>query len=241
MSLGSIFGSVAIGKDTSGNFKLSPYGLAVRSGPDSRFIARRDDELVDVTDITFAGTENLIYRIPKMTPSEKDIIIRSDNPFSVLFVDKVDNDDGRVEGTDPDGNIQQVRPVTNLLTQALAERSSFFVTVASLDSFLEGGRESSLLSLLLLAGQAGGSNSAADPWRTMLFLQGLGGRELDEKTLALLMLLQGTAAAGTNDPLTIVLALRFVSEGYRRRGARQEPPRGPNERRRKKDRARGGL
>jgi len=197
--------------------------------------------LVDVTDITFAGTENLIYRIPKMTPSEKDIIIRSDNPFSVLFVDKVDNDDGRVEGTDPDGNIQQVRPVTNLLTQALAERSSFFVTVASLDSFLEGGRESSLLSLLLLAGQAGGSNSAADPWRTMLFLQGLGGRELDEKTLALLMLLQGTAAAGTNDPLTIVLALRFVSEGYRRRGARQEPPRGPNERRRKKDRARGGL
>jgi len=241
MSLGSIFGSVAIGKDTSGNFKLSPYGLAVRSGPDSRFIARRDDELVDVTDITFAGSENLIYRIPKMTPSEKDIIIRSDNPFSVLFVDKVDNDDGRVEGTDPDGNIQQVRPVTNLLTQALAERSSFFVTVASLDSFLEGGRESSLLSLLLLAGQAGGSNSAADPWRTMLFLQGLGGRELDEKTLALLMLLQGTAAAGTNDPLTIVLALRFVSEGYRRRGARQEPPRGPNERRRKKDRARGGL
>src|SRR5215510_10481394 len=105
MSLDSIFGSVAIGKDTSGNFKLSPYGLAVRSGPDSRFIARRRDELVDVTDITFAGTENLIYRIPKRTPSEEDIIIRSDNPFSVLFVDNAD-DPARVRGTDPDGNIQ---------------------------------------------------------------------------------------------------------------------------------------
>src|SRR5438477_6429913 len=136
MNTESIFGSVAVGKDTSGNFRLSPYGLAVRSAPDGRFVARHKDELVDVTDLTFDGSENFVFRIPKKAPEpKKDIVIRSDSPFSALFVDEVLSD-GRVRGTDPaTGDVQEYRPVTNLVTQLLGTGGSrhdlhFFVTVS---------------------------------------------------------------------------------------------------------------
>jgi len=39
MNLQSIFGSVEIGKDTTGNFKQSIYGIAVKKG-ENKFIAR---------------------------------------------------------------------------------------------------------------------------------------------------------------------------------------------------------
>ena len=101
MDLHSIFGSVAIGKDTSGNFKQSMYGLAVRPASDGKFVARHKGQLTDVTDLVFDGSETLFYRLPtKDLVPGKDVLVRSDNPFSVLFVDEI-LAGGLVKGTDP--------------------------------------------------------------------------------------------------------------------------------------------
>jgi hypothetical protein len=201
MNAQSIFGSVAIGKDTSGNFKQSIYGLAVRSTPDGKFIARHDDELVDVTDLTFDGTENLIYRLPKEMPKPKDIIVRSDSPFSVIFATEVDG--GTVKGIDPaTGELQEYRPVTNLLNV------HFFVTVVGPDSLLEKNNgANALLPLLLLGGQGTGANTT-DPLATILLMRSLGSKELDNNALTMLLLLKGGLAGGTNDPLALILALQ---------------------------------
>jgi hypothetical protein len=202
MNLQSVFGSVAIGKDTSGNFKQSMYGLAVKATADGRFVARHKNELVDVTDLTIDGTENLIYRLPTKKPTpKKDIIIRSDNPFSVLFVEEV-LAGGTVKGIDPaTGDVQEYRPVTNLLS------TNFFVTVVGPDSLLEGKDENELLPFLLLGNQSAGANTS-DPLTTLLLMQSLGSKKLDNKALMTLMLLRGGTAGGSNDPLTLMLALR---------------------------------
>ena len=172
MNAESIFGSVAIGKDTTGNFKQSIYGLAVRSTPDGKFIAWHDDELVDVTDLTFDGTENLIYRLPKKSPTpKKDIIIRSENPFSVMFVEEV-LDGGTVKGIDPaTGAVQECRPVTNLL------HIHFFVTVVGPESLMAKNHDNELLPLLLLGSQGSGANTA-DPLTTMVLMRSLRSKEL---------------------------------------------------------------
>ncbi len=220
MNAQSIFGSVSIGKDTSGNFKQSVYGLAVRSGPDGKFIARHNDELVDVTDLTFDGTENLVYRFPKKSPTpKKDIIIRSDNPFSVMFVDEVVGA-GTVRGVDPaTGEVQEYRPVTNLLN------IHFFVTVVGPENLIrkdddDDGNE--LLSLLLFSGQ-GTTANAADPLTTFLLMRSLGSKEIDSKTLLLLLLLRGGATGGGNDPFALMLALQgsdLFAEEKKSRGSR---------------------
>ncbi|HMG68790.1 MAG TPA: hypothetical protein VK588_13925, partial [Chitinophagaceae bacterium] len=128
MNLQSIFGSIAIGKDSSGNFKQSAYGIAAKT-ENNKFIARQfskkatnkkdkgnhgraagGDEtiekavtgFIDVTDLTLDGTETLFYRVPvkiKDLVPHQDMIIRSDNPFSVLFVEEVDGD--VISGYDP--------------------------------------------------------------------------------------------------------------------------------------------
>jgi hypothetical protein len=204
MNIQSIISSVAIGKDTSGNFKQSMYGLAVRSGPDGKFVARHEGELVDVTDLTFDGTENLVYRLPKkkLTP-KKDIIIRSDNPFSVLFVDEVGG--GTVRGIDPaTGEVQEYRPVTNLLN------THFFVAAVGPESLLgkdEGNDDNELLLLLLLGNQGTGVNTA-DPLTTLLLMRSLGSKEIDSKALMMLLLLRGGASGGGNDSLALMLALQ---------------------------------
>jgi hypothetical protein len=216
MNTQSLFGSVAIGKDTSGNFKQSVYGLAVRSGPQGRFIARRDGELVDVTDLTFDGTENLVYRFPKKNPTPKqDIIIRSDIPFSVLFVEEV-SDGGTVKGIDPaTGEIQEYRPVTNLLN------THFFVAPVGPENLISGDEDNDgkeLLPLLLLLGNQGTGAITADPLTTILLLRSLGSKEIDSKMLMMLLLLRGGAAGGGNqgtgaitaDPLTTILLLRSL-------------------------------
>ena len=216
MNTQSLFGSVAIGKDTSGNFKQSVYGLAVRSGLQGRYIARRDGELVDVTDLTFDGTENLIYRFPKKHPTpKKDIIIRSDIPFSVLFVEEV-SADGKVKGLDPaTGEIQEYRPVTNLLN------IHFFVAAVGPENLIGGDEDDDakeLLPLLLLGNQGTGTQTA-DPLTTVLLLRSLGSKEIDSKVLPMLLLLRGAATGGSSnqgaganpaDPLTSILLLRSV-------------------------------
>src|SRR5262245_13946129 len=107
--------SPAIGKDTSGNFKFSIKGLAVRGGPDGKFIAREGDQFVDVTDLTFDGGENYIWRVPAEELKAGDIIIKSDNPFSALIVTK-SNHGAHIEGFDPaTSTCVEYCPPTNLL------------------------------------------------------------------------------------------------------------------------------
>ena len=202
MNADSIFGSLAIGKDTSGNFRQSIYGLAVRSTANGRFIALHDKKLVDVTELTIDGTENLIYRIPKKRPiPKKDIIVRSDNPFAVMFVEEV-LAGGTVKGIDPaTGDVEEYHPVTNLLNM------HFFVTVSGPASLLANTDSHELLPLLLLSSQAGGTTTA-DPLTMILLLQGLGSKKLDSTVLTTLALLRGGLAGGSNDPLALILALQ---------------------------------
>jgi hypothetical protein len=116
MNLNSILNGVSIGKDTSGNFKLSLEGLAVRTS-DGKFLAVKKDRLLDVSELTLDGADGFVYRLPvqKRDVERGDLIITSENPFSVVFVDGVEND-GSVKGVDP-GTHERVEyiPPTNVL------------------------------------------------------------------------------------------------------------------------------
>lgn len=203
----AIFGSVAMGKDTSGNFKQSLYGLAVRSVAGGGFTAWHDGELVDVTNLTLDGSENLFYRLPKRRPLKKDVVIRSDNPFSALFVEGV-TADGTISGIDPGtGQIQDFRPIRNPIGP------HFFVTVVGPERLLQKTDDNQLLPLLLLSRQSAGSN-APDLLTSLLLMRSLGptesaGGPLGSKALMMMLLAQGNqAGGGGSDPLSLLLALQ---------------------------------
>jgi hypothetical protein len=234
MNLQSIFGSVAIGKDSSGNFKQSVYGTAAKVG-DNRFIARhimnkkngkkKDDGghgrdsgggdsdeksvtgFIDVSDLTLDGTEGLFYRMPtkiKDLVPHQDIIIRSDNPFSVLFVEDVKGD--VISGYDPStGDWQEFSPLGNMLNL------KFVVRVAGPKQLLDDTDSSDLLPMLLVgnSGSLTGGTGSNDPLSTLLLLKALGSNDGDkDKLLSTLMLLGNAGSAantGNNALLTLLL------------------------------------
>jgi hypothetical protein len=188
--------SPAIGKDTSGNFKFSIKGLAVRGGPDGKFIARDGDQFVDVTDLTFDGAENYIYRLPVEEPKPRDIIIRSDNPFCALFVTKVEHHGAHVahiEGFDPATNTcVEYCPPTNLLN------CRFFVKIVSfLDNIFTHKNSCEAMAFLSWATKSAGSTSD-DLLPLLLMSRSAGGKLPDDERLLLPLIFAGGNGSGNS-------------------------------------------
>lgn len=198
MDIQSLLSGVALGKDTSGNFKPSIKGLAVRR-PDGKFVVHDGQQMLDVSDLTLDGADNFIYRLPMQSVKQGDVIITSDSPFSVLFVQDV-SDNGKLSGLDPHTNtVVEYIPPANLLN------IHFFVKVVSLLDGLAGDMErDNLLPLLLL------NNKSNDGLTTVLLMQALGGTSLDSKNLLPLLLLLGNKndSNKTGDSLTTLLLLQ---------------------------------
>jgi hypothetical protein len=139
-----LFGNTAIGKDTSGNLAFALEGVhniaARRRGEtpenDTFWVARNEGgekefglRLVDVTPIV-RPTSDFIIRVPVRAENVKpgDVIIQSDNPFQVLFVNHITKD-GTIVGLDLYSRIVPYVPPRNLLlhnTQLLVKAISVF-------------------------------------------------------------------------------------------------------------------
>jgi hypothetical protein len=82
-------GGIQIGRDTTGNFALSPAGLAVRR-TDGTYVTidREHDALIDVSPVVFLGLDPWVLRIPVLPSAIRrgDVIMSSDEPFAPLFV-----------------------------------------------------------------------------------------------------------------------------------------------------------
>ena len=93
MDLSSLL-DVSPGPDTSGYFKISLYGLVVKTS-EGRFLAYEkernkngdDDRLLDVTDLPLIDPDNFVYRniVRKNRAKRSDVIIASDQPFIAYF------------------------------------------------------------------------------------------------------------------------------------------------------------
>jgi hypothetical protein len=86
---GAVFGGVALGRDLSGSFAFSLYGLAV-GRPDGTWVTLADgeDTLLDVTPLVLAGVDPWVFRLPVApnTLRRGDLILAADTPFSPLFL-----------------------------------------------------------------------------------------------------------------------------------------------------------
>src|SRR5262249_3673408 len=122
MNLKSIFGGVSIGKDTSGNVKLSAKGLAVRVS-DNKYVAAEGNELIDVGGAVFDGGEKYIYRLPVRLDDVQagDLIITSESPFQALFV--IRKRGNSISGLDPRTSVQvDYIPTVNLFDPLIGDR-----------------------------------------------------------------------------------------------------------------------
>jgi len=222
MDIKSLLGGVSIGQDTSGNFKLSFNGLAVKT-PDDRFVAyvkekeHANDHLLDVTDLTIDGTDNLVFRVPVKTVKRGDLIITSDTPFIAYFVLSDGDANGKISVLDPQNSTS-----TEYTQAANLFRIRFFVKVFTpipvdrlgLGTLGEGDLDDKILPLLLL------SDKTDDSLTKLLLLQTLGGKSLggnvfESNALLLLSLLKG----GQSDMLqTLLLTQAFEEEGEEKEG-----------------------
>jgi hypothetical protein len=206
-----------IGKDTTSNFTLSFNGLAVRT-VDNKFVVPvlegETASLIDVTCLTI-GIDPYVWRIPVAFESIRrgHLLVRSDSPFSLLFVERVDIKERRIHGIDP--MCDQV--VDIVVPERTMDVPSFLVRVVSLfegfdgegfdlgTSFAGGDNLSSLLPLLLCSG--GGSAGGNTPNNLLLALalsKGGGGM----RNMAPLLLL--SSGSQSNSALqTLLLASAF--------------------------------
>lgn len=205
MDLKSLFGGVSIGRDTSANFKMSlagdRLGLAVRT-PDGQFYTRERTGLKNVTDLTLDAFEGMVLRLPVTKVKEGDVIVVSENPFSAVFVDQV-NENGQVRVLNPANSsaVDFAQPA-NLLGQR------FFVKATNLlESFGSGDGDKSLLLLLLLSKTDGGAQG--DSLLPLLLMQQTqGGGQLNNPLLLALML-----RGGKGDALETIMLLQALGGG----------------------------
>jgi hypothetical protein len=194
MNLKSIFGGVAIGKDTSGNIKPSIKGLAVRLA-DGKFVVKDGEGFLDVAGFVFDGGDKYVFRLPVKEEQIKpdDLLIISDSPFQSLFVTAVK--EGTIIGLDPQtSTIVQYVPPKNMFG------ITFFVKAVNLlGSFADGGTTDVLPMLLLSDGLGGlsGAGAGEDNLSTLLLLQTLGGGQTaDMSTMLPFLLLNGNNGNG---------------------------------------------
>jgi hypothetical protein len=146
MNIKALLGGVSFGRDTSGNFRLSLMGgIAVRTAQDGRYVLINDAGITDVTDMTLEGSDNLVFRVPADSVAPGDLIITSENPFSVLFVQEVLKN-GHIRGVNPATSaVVEYVPPMNILKKRI------YVKAVSLFGEMSGKKEVTDLLPLLLA------------------------------------------------------------------------------------------
>jgi hypothetical protein len=251
-----IFGA-QIGKDTTANFALSFNGLALKT-LDNRWVVPSFEEgranLIDVTCLIITGIDPYVFRIPVTLEGVEpgDLLVRSDSPFALAFVEEVDVEARRIRGIDPrnDEVVEIVVPEKSL------DMPNFLVRIVSLlEGFggegLEGreGREllgggpdgGLLLPLLLCGGGLGSSLGSSNATANLLLAMALsrGGRDRGHFGLPLLLLCAGGAQSG-NALQSLLLASAFTGgRGFGERRKQALPPRGPRKRPEPRRRPRG--
>jgi len=189
MDVKSLFGGVAIGKDTSGNLKPSFNKLAVKDWS-GKFVSMDPDNetLINNENFVIDGGDSYVYRVPVKEVNRGDLIIKCDNPFDVLFV--LEQHDGKIVGLNPlTKNHETYSPPHNLLFQNV----QFFVKAVSLvDAIGDGDFGRNLLPLILLSdgfGTTTGSTGSSSSLTSLILLQALGGKDVDlNKLLPFLVL-----------------------------------------------------
>ena len=198
MNLQSAFGGIAIGRDNSANFRPSLRGVAVRIEK-SRFVGLDKNQLLDVTPFTFDNADNVIYRVPVRNPAVGDLIVTSDAPLRVLFVQVV-LDNGGLIGLDPtSGAVIEYAPTTNILNVR------FYVKVMSLlDGMIDNLDRDNLMLLSLLASIEGRSGTGDNIFLPLLVLRNRDSLPVDRDLLPLLLLRSaGTGAGGMVEALLL--------------------------------------
>jgi hypothetical protein len=221
MDLKSLFGGVSIGRDTSGNIKMSFAGdrlaLAIRS-PEGQFFTRDKGGLKNVTDLTMDALEGAVLRLPVPTVKEGDVIVMSENPFAAAFIDEVGKG-GQVRVAKTDGSLTDFEQPANLLGQR------FFIKATNLlESFADGRGEGdqNLLFIMLLLGKGDGSASSDNLLPLLLMQQSQGsGGQLNNPMLLALML-----RGGKGDMLDTLMLMQALAGGVLGGGTPSLPARG---------------
>src|SRR5215831_10016280 len=190
MNLHAAFGGIAIGRDNSGNFRPSLRGVAVRVEK-SRFVGLDNNQLLDVTPFTFDNADNVVYRVPVRKPAVGDLIVTSDAPLRVLFVQVV-LDNGHIGGLDPTSGADiEYAPTANILNVRM------YVKVMSLlDGMIGNLEHDNLMLLSLLAGIEGRSGTGDNILLPLLLLRSRDGPPVDRDLLPLLLLQSASMGAG---------------------------------------------
>jgi hypothetical protein len=123
--LKSIVG-VQIGRDKTNNFVASFNGLAVRTW-DGRYVvptldANHETQLLDVTCLTLP-IDPFAFRVPVSVVHPGDLIVTSDSPFSVLFVETAS------EGSPPSNHIRGLVPGRKEVVEYVPPKNVFNFTV----------------------------------------------------------------------------------------------------------------
>ncbi|MDO9714198.1 hypothetical protein [Paracraurococcus lichenis] len=186
MDMQAFLGGVSIGKETSGNLKLSFMGdVAVRT-PDGKYVVGKNGQIADVTAFILDGSEKYLLRIPTAKIKADDLVVVSDNPFKVISVLEA-NEDGRIKGIDlMAGTVVEHAPRAGVILPFGVVPQKVFVKVASLleafgaeDMTKMGGIERMMPLLLFGNAQADGSKKT-DLIDTMMMMRMMSGVGSDE-------------------------------------------------------------
>lgn len=206
MDLSSVLNGISIGKDTTGNFRPTLMGLAVRTD-DGKFVVREGDGFLEFpAEWVPSGGDGYVFRLPVKLHDVKrhDVIVRSETPMRTMFVEKVDAGSKQIEGLDPASRerITYVPPSNLLLKTELCVK-----VVSLIDDLPLKGNGSRMLPWLLMTQGAGAASSGDGALSTLLMTQALDGGASEQELLPLLLMSPGSGS----DSMQAFLVMQALS------------------------------
>src|SRR5215813_6313001 len=160
----ALFCDIQIGKDLTGNFALSYKGVAIQSDCGRRFLTFRVERdgvrIYDVTGLTLPGCDGFVYRVPvkKEQVRKYDLLLISECPLQVVFVEHIDPNTGRVKGITSSGNEVSYIPPVRLGECASYIRLVSILDVCGMESSEMSEEQIGLIAALLCCKPCGGGS-----------------------------------------------------------------------------------
>ena len=156
MNAQSLFGGIAIGRDTSGQTAVTTANqIAIRRPLDSDgYVSVVNGRLVDVTATIVSGAGDLVYRVPVKKAVKGDLIVIADRPLRVLAVNAV-LPSGHLRGIDV-----ETSTVTEYAPPQSAQGNDHLVKFTSIGDLASGGPIDPA-ALAILLSDVDGPQSAA--------------------------------------------------------------------------------
>jgi hypothetical protein len=218
--MNKMFGELTFGAVKGDMFKLSPLGVAFKSGEgrDAKYVAydKANKELMDVDIVNFEAN-GMIMQLPVAMNAveEGDIILHNSKP---VIVERADNANKTLYVIEPGvAEVKGIKPVKNLFGFNFFTKVMPLINLGNMGASEDNPFGKMMPFMMMQSMSEGGNNGDMSSMMPLMMMSGaMGGEEMDMQSMMLPMMMMGSMGNQNGqggDMMSQMLPFMMMSQG----------------------------